>query len=72
MKNSENEYTGYRNQTIKLLVTHIKNEWCVVTTIEKTRAKDRFKEKWNGVTHITKYAKQLDKRQLECKKIGAE
>ena len=40
--------------------------------MEKTRAKGKFEEKWDGVTHITKFAKQLDQRQLECKKIGAE
>lgn len=68
----ENEYTGYANQTIKTLFRHIKSEWCVVTTMEKTKSIDRFKEKWNGVTHITKYAKELDKRQLECTSIGAE
>ena len=68
----ENEYTGYNNQTIKSLFKHIKDEWCVITTMEKTRAKGKFEEKWDGVTHITKFAKQLDQRQLECKKIGAE
>ena len=68
----ENEYTGYTNQTIKTLINHIKTEWCVVTTMEKTKSLDRFKEKWDGVTHITKYAKELDKRQLECTSIGAE
>ncbi len=68
----ENEYTGYNNQTIKSLITYIKREWCVVTTMEKTKALERFKEKWDGVTHITKYAKELDKRQIECTNIGAE
>ena len=68
----ENEYTGYNNQTIKTLITHIKTEWCVVTTMEKTKALERFKEKWDGISHIAKYAKELDKRQIECTNIGAE
>ena len=68
----EDEYTGYNNQTIKTLFAHIKTEWCVVTTMEKTKALDRFKERCDGVTHITKYAKELERRQLECTNIGAE
>ena len=39
---------------------------------KKTKALDRFKEKWDGVAHITKYAKELERRQLECTNIGAE
>jgi len=31
----EDEYIGYSNQTIKSLIQHLKDEWCIVTTLEK-------------------------------------
>ena len=66
----EEDYVGYANQTIKTVLAHLKTTWCTVTTLEKKQAAEQFQIKWNGTTHITKYARQLDKHQKLCRDIG--
>ena len=66
----EEDYVGYANQTIKTVLTHLKTTWCTVTTLEKKQAAEQFQIKWDGTTHITKYARQLDKQQKLCRDIG--
>ena len=66
----EEDYVGYANQTIKTVLVHLKSTWCTVTTLEKKQAAEQFQIKWNGTTHITKYARQLDKQQKLCRDIG--
>ena len=66
----ENEYAGYSNQKIKDILSHLKTEWCVVTTLEKKKAADAFRFQWDQTTHITKYARELTKQQGLCIDIG--
>jgi len=68
----ENQYTGFTNQSIKTMLAHIRKEWCVITTLEKATATNNFKVQWDFVTHITKYARDLDKLQLICTDLKAE
>ena len=70
VKELEEDYVGYANQTIKTVLTHLKTTWCTVTTLEKKQAAEQFQIKWDGTTHITKYARQLDKQQKLCRDIG--
>ena len=66
----EDEFIGYSTQTIKTLIQHLKNEWCVVSTLEKKQALDAFNFEWDVTSHITKYARELDKQQKLCRDIG--
>ena len=68
----ELDYVGFNNETIKTIINHIKTEWCVVTTMDKTMAIEAFKEKWDGVCNITKFAQNLDRKMVEANDIDAE
>jgi hypothetical protein len=68
----ELDYVGFNNETIKSIINHIKTEWCVVTTMDKTMAIEAFKEKWDGVCNITKFAQNLDRKMVEANDIDAE
>jgi hypothetical protein len=66
----EDDYIGYSSQTIKTIIDHLKTEWCTVTTLEKKQASEAFNLQWDYTTHITKFARELDKQQKLCREIG--
>jgi len=66
----DEDYVGYSNQTIKTILTHIKDNWCIITTLEKKQAAENFRVQWDATSHITKYVRQLDKQQRLCRDIG--
>ena len=65
------DYVGYKNQTIKKLFTHI-GTWYVITTKEKLDIKAQFLAPWsdNPEAHVITFARQLDRRQVECEDHG--
>eukprot|EP00804_Cyclotella_cryptica_P009387 CCRYP_018075-RA/>CCRYP_018075-RA protein AED:0.43 eAED:0.43 QI:0/0/0/1/1/1/2/0/231 len=63
-------YIGYGAQTIKTVLEHLRTEWCVVTTLEKKQASAAFHVQWDLTSHITKFARELDKQQKLCRDIG--
>jgi hypothetical protein len=66
----EDDYIGYTSQTIKTIIQHLKTEWCTVTTLEKKIAMAAFNLHWDFTTHITKFARELDKQQKLCREIN--
>ncbi len=40
------EYSGYANQTMKMLLTHLCTNWCKVMTKERTNATEAFYQAW--------------------------
>eukprot|EP00804_Cyclotella_cryptica_P000162 CCRYP_017462-RA/>CCRYP_017462-RA protein AED:0.81 eAED:0.81 QI:0/0/0/0.5/1/1/2/0/589 len=66
----DDDYIGYRAQTIKTILEHLRTEWCVVTTLEKKQASAAFHVQWDLTSHITKFARELDKQQKLCRDIG--
>ena len=66
----EDDYIGYSTQTIKTIIQHLKTEWYSVTTLERKQARDVFSLQWDYTTHITKFARELDKQQKLCREIG--
>ena len=66
----DEDYVGYNNQTIKKILAHLKDNWCLVTTLERRQAAEIFCVQWDETTHITKFARQLNKQQRLCRDIG--
>ena len=64
----DEDYVRNSNQTIKTILAHIKDNWCIITTLEKKQAAENFRVQWDA--HITKYARELDKQQRLCRDIG--
>jgi hypothetical protein len=64
-------YFGYANQTIKMLLTHLCTKWCKVMTKERTNATEAFYQAWvPSTTHIITFNRQLNKQQKKCKNIN--
>ena len=66
----DEDYVGYSNQTIKTILAHIKDNWCIITTLEKKQAAENFRVQWDATSHITKYTRELDKQKRLCRDIG--
>jgi hypothetical protein len=70
IKELDDDYIGYEAQTINTILEHLRTEWCVVTTLEKKQASAAFHVQWDLSSHITKFARELDKQQKLCRDIG--
>eukprot|EP00804_Cyclotella_cryptica_P004374 CCRYP_006791-RA/>CCRYP_006791-RA protein AED:0.57 eAED:0.53 QI:0/0/0/1/1/1/2/0/356 len=70
VKELDDDYVGYSGQTIKSIIQHLRTEWCIVTTLEKKQAAQAFHVQWDFTSHITKFARELDKQQKLCRDIG--
>ena len=66
----EDDYVGYNTQSIKSILSHLRSEWCIITTLERKQAADDFRVVWDLTSHITKFARELDKQQKLCRQIG--
>ena len=65
------DYVGYKNHTIKTLVTHI-STWYVITTKDKPDIRVHFLAPWSDTpeAHVTSFARRLDRCQVECEYHG--
>eukprot|EP00804_Cyclotella_cryptica_P015621 CCRYP_003615-RA/>CCRYP_003615-RA protein AED:0.62 eAED:0.37 QI:0/0/0/0.5/1/1/2/0/406 len=66
----DDDFIGYSTQTVKTLIEHLRREWCIVTTLERKQAAAAFHIQWDLTSHITKFARDLDKQQKLCRDIG--
>ena len=60
----EEDYVGYKNQTIKTLVTQL-HTWYIITNKENMAIKYHFLAPWSAT-----FARQLDRCQVECEYHG--
>jgi hypothetical protein len=65
------DYFDYANQTIKMLLTHLRANWCKVMMKEHTNRTEDFYQAWvPSTTHIITFGCQLNKQQQKCKNIN--
>ena len=67
----EEDYVGYKNKKIKTMVEQLQT-WYVITTKEKLAIKAHLLDPWSDTpdSHITTFARQLDRCQVECEDHG--
>jgi hypothetical protein len=71
VKELNEDYFGYANQTIEMLLTHLCTKWCKVMTKERTNTTEAFYQAWvPSITPIITFGHQLDKQQKKCKNIN--
>jgi hypothetical protein len=62
------DYFGYANQTIKILLNHLHTKWCKVMTKEWTNAMEAFYQAWvSSTTHVITFGRQLTKQQKKAR-----
>jgi hypothetical protein len=67
IKELNEDYFGYANQTIKSLLKHLCTNWCKVMTKECTGATKAFYHTWvRSTTHVITFGCQLTKLQKKC------
>ncbi len=60
IKELNEDYFGYANQTIKMILTHLCTKWCKVMTKECTNATEAIYQAWvPSTTHISPLAVSL-------------
>jgi hypothetical protein len=71
IKELNEEYFRYANNTIKSVLHHLQTNWCKVMTRECTDATEAFYQAWvPNMTHIITFGRQLTKQQKKCKAIN--
>ena len=67
----EEDYVSYKTQTIKTIIKKLQT-WYVIMTKEKLAIKAHFLVPWSDTpgVHVTTFARQLERRQVECKDHG--
>ncbi len=65
------DYFGYANQTIKMLLAHLHTNWCKVMTKACTNVMEAFYQAWvPSTTHIITFSHQVNKQQKKYKTIN--
>jgi hypothetical protein len=65
------DYSGYANQAIKMLLAHLRTNWCKVMMKELTHVTKVFYQAWVLLTtHIITFGHQLNKQQKKYKTIN--
>ncbi len=66
----EADYIGYTGVTIFGMLEHLRT-WYKVTNAQQLAIKERFLAPWSETpdAHVSTYARQLDKRQIECSEL---
>ena len=61
LKELEEDFTGYKNCTIRELIYHLRISWCKIQNQEKIDSKVAFCKPWADTPnrHITKYTREL-------------
>ena len=66
----DDNFVGYSAQTTKSIIVHLHHEQCIITTLKQKQAAAAFYIQWDLTSHITKFARELDKQQKLCRDIG--
>jgi hypothetical protein len=71
VKELNEDYFGYTDQTIKSLLAHLCTDWCKVMTKEHTDAIEAFYHAWvPSSTHVIMFGCQLTKLKKKCRMIN--
>jgi hypothetical protein len=65
----DDDFISYSAQMRKSLIAHLRRKWCIVTMMECKQAAAAIHIQWDLTSHITEFARDLDKQKL-CRDIG--
>jgi hypothetical protein len=61
IKELNNKYTGYNNETPKSLLAHISGSFCKTTVTNQLKADSNFAKPWNQVTNLGTWITRLER-----------
>jgi hypothetical protein len=70
IKELNNEYMGYNNETPKSLLAHISGSYCKTTVTDQLKADSKFAKPWDQVTNLGTWITRLDPLCQNCEEVG--
>jgi hypothetical protein len=70
IKELDNEYTGYNNETAKSILAHLATEYCKATVANQLKADGKFAKPWDQVTNLGMWITRLEVLRRKCDEVG--
>jgi hypothetical protein len=70
IKELNNEYRGYNNETPKSLLAHISGIYCKTMVTNLLKADSNFAKTWDQVTNLGAWITRLERLRRKCEEVG--
>ncbi len=70
IKELDNEYTGYNNETPRSILAHLATEYCKATVANQLKADGKFAKPWDQVTNLGMWITRLEVLGRKCDEVG--
>ena len=70
IKDLNNKYTGYNNETLKSPLAHIAGNYCKTTVMDQLQEDIEFAKSWYQVTNLSMCITRLEQQRRQCKEVG--
>jgi hypothetical protein len=70
IKELDNDYTGYNNETPKSILAHLATEYCKATIANQLKADGKSAKPCDQVTNLRTWIAQLEVLHQKCDKVG--
>jgi hypothetical protein len=69
IKELDNEYTGYNNETPKSILAHLVTEYCKTTVANQLKVDGKFAKPWDQVTNLGTWITRLEVLHQKCNEV---
>ncbi len=69
IKELDNEYTGYNNETPKSILAHFATKYCKDTVADQLKADGKFAKTWDQVTNLGTWITRLEILHWKCEEV---
>jgi hypothetical protein len=70
IKELDNEYTGYNNETPKSILAHLTTKYCKATVANQLKADGKFAKPWEKVTNLGTWITRLEVLHQKCEEVS--
>jgi hypothetical protein len=70
IKELNNKYTGYNNETPKSILAHLATKYCKATVADQLKADGKFAKPWDQVTNLGTWITRLEVLRQKCEDVG--
>ena len=70
IKDLNNKYMGYNNETPKSLLTHFAGNYFKTTVTDQLQAASEFAKPWDQVTSLGTWITRLEQQRQKCEEVG--
>ncbi len=69
IKELDNKYTGYNNETLKSILAHLATEYCKATVADQLKADGEFAKPWGQVMNLGTWITELEVLCWKCEEV---